>query len=60
MAGDDAATLGGVLHDACVLRPADPVAWVVASLRQRTGDGPAHARDTRLAAWDAIPDLRGI
>ena len=60
MAGDDAAMVDGVLHDARALRPADPVAWVVASLRQRTGDGPAHARATRLAAWDAIPDLRGI
>lgn len=59
MAGDDAALLDGVLHDAQALRPADPVAWVRASLHQRTG-GDGTARATHLAAWDAIPNLRGI
>lgn len=59
MAGDDAVLLDGVLHDALALRPADPVAWVRASLHQRT-DGDGTARATHLAAWDVIPDLRGV
>ncbi|PYD47148.1 DUF1376 domain-containing protein [Novacetimonas pomaceti] len=62
-ARDDTALVDAVLRDGLALRPADPVAWVLACLRQRTGDGPTGRearRQAHLAAWDAIPDLRGI
>ncbi|MFS8366491.1 winged helix-turn-helix domain-containing protein [Acetobacter oryzifermentans] len=64
LAGDDAAVVLNVLAECATFNPAEPVAWIDATLRTQLQMRPApeptspHAR--RMAAWDGVPDMEGV
>lgn len=50
-AGDDAALVSLVLAEAEVQRPADPMGWITAALRSRTGQRAPIAKPSALDGW---------
>ncbi|KAA8392304.1 winged helix-turn-helix domain-containing protein, partial [Acetobacter sp. DmW_125128] len=60
----DAAVVLNVLAECATFNPAEPVAWIDATLRTQLQMRPApeptspHAR--RMAAWDGVPDMEGV
>ena len=65
LTGDDAAVVLNVLAECARFNPAEPVAWIDATLRTQLQMRPApeeptsqHAR--RMAAWDGVPDVEGV
>ncbi|GBR03919.1 DUF1376 domain-containing protein [Acetobacter oeni] len=55
-AKDDCALLNMILLEAADLRPAEPVAWIEATLRGRTGSRSIAVEN----AWAGVPDLEGV